>query len=200
LQKLAEALYNNTHVKELCLRRQNFGFKEVKILTELVSKNSSIQDFDLRFNQIGDEGAQALAEGIRNNNTIKSIDLAYNEIGNAGIEVLAKALKVNSSINKIVLNCNNINSKATEHLITCLKYNKSIIDIEVWPSWNLVTKIDEENAFLTHHYMLQTLARTNEVFQPLWQLWEMNSSEYTNYLQWLPSEIVDDMRIKSMPN
>lgn len=182
---LVDALYKNTHVRILSLRDCAMGPKEAEILADLLTNNSSIECLFLPFNNIGDEGAAHLAKMLKNTSSIKGLDLSCNNIGNEGAKVLAEALKVNRSLQAFNLQGNWIGFAGASALLNSLKYhNRSVTLIE--PGMRTVKNSE----------MFQALASANS----LWSIWEMSHLEYNSYLQWLPQEMVEDIKILMAEN
>jgi len=99
VERLAEALADNTQVRQVWLRDCNIGNGGAKALASCLEQNMAIVDLFLGKNSIGDEGVVAISDALAVNNlTLISLELDDNEVGVRGLDSFARALEKNTSV------------------------------------------------------------------------------------------------------
>ncbi|KAL9188584.1 hypothetical protein ACHAXT_006962 [Thalassiosira profunda] len=97
--RLAEALADNTMVRQLWLRGCNVGDEGAKALASCLEQNMAVVDLFLGNNSVGDEGLTAISDALALSNlTLVSLELDDNNVGEAGIDAFLRALEKNSSL------------------------------------------------------------------------------------------------------
>ena len=97
--RLADALTDNTQVRQLWLRSCQIGDKGAKALASCFEQNMAIVDLYLANNNIGDEGLSAIADALGLSNlTLVTLELNGNRVGERGIESLIRAMERNTSV------------------------------------------------------------------------------------------------------
>lgn len=97
--RLAEALSDNTQVRQLWLRACQIGDEGAKALASCLEQNMAVVDLYLAKNVIGDEGLIAIADALGLSNlTLVTLELNDNRVGDRGIEALTRAMERNISV------------------------------------------------------------------------------------------------------
>ena len=97
--RMADALADNTQVRQLWLRGCNIGSDGARALASCLEQNMSIVDIFLANNAIGDVGLFAISDSLAlHNSTLISLELDNNDIGEDGLEAFLHALETNTSM------------------------------------------------------------------------------------------------------
>lgn len=97
--RLADALADNTQVRQLWLRGCNVGNDGARALASCLEQNMSIVDLFLANNDIGDVGLFAISDALASNNsTLVSLELENNDVSEDGLEAFLHALETNTSM------------------------------------------------------------------------------------------------------
>jgi Ran GTPase-activating protein (RanGAP) involved in mRNA processing and transport len=155
---LADALNNNSTLKELILYNNRIGDKGVRALAlELSINNSTLKTLNLGFNDITDDGAQHLAQMLKTNRTLTHLWLQQNHIGDRGIQLLAGVLaRQNWSLQFLNLFSNKFSSDlSVTALIDMLQLNQSLQKLD----------IDDCNLTDTSEVKLREIIKTKKDFE-----------------------------------
>jgi DNA-binding transcriptional regulator YiaG len=97
---LAEALKNNTHVRNVNLERSGCPNTAGLIWGETIKQNNTLVTLDLGYNNIGPSGIAAIGEGLAENKslTIVKIHRMAVEYGTASEQVLSRIWATNTSL------------------------------------------------------------------------------------------------------
>lgn len=99
VKRLAEALSDNTQVRQLWLRACQVKDEGAKALASCLEQNMAIVDLYLSKNAIGDKGVAAIADALGlSNQTLVTLELDDNPVGDRGIEALTRAMEKNTSV------------------------------------------------------------------------------------------------------
>lgn len=99
VRRLAEALSDNTQVRQLWLRSCQIGDEGAKALASCLEQNMAVVDLYLANNAIGDEGVRAIADALGLSNlTLVTLELNDNRVGDKGIDALTRAMERNTSV------------------------------------------------------------------------------------------------------
>lgn len=104
-QALAEALVENTYLKELNLTNTCTQTVTAQDLASALWKNSTLEKLYLESNQIAPQGMKAIAESLEHNKGLRELKLS-NQKSAAGTDAeqsFAKALQKNTTLLKISL-------------------------------------------------------------------------------------------------
>ena len=97
--RMADAMADNTQVRQLWLRGCNIGSDGARALASCLEQNMSIVDIFLANNAIGDVGLFAISDSLAlHNSTLVSLELDNNDIGEDGLEAFVHALETNASM------------------------------------------------------------------------------------------------------
>jgi len=100
VKALANALVNNSCLRELRLSGNSISGAGVNSLTSALENNSSLRELDLSYNSIGDIGAIALSSVLRDPNSSFTI-LKIGWFGDIGISALTNALEHNCILKEL---------------------------------------------------------------------------------------------------
>eukprot|EP00986_Skeletonema_menzelii_P010240 scaffold4939_cov149-Skeletonema_menzelii.AAC.13 len=126
--RLAEALSDNTQVRQLWLRACKIGDEGAKALASCLEQNMAIVDLYLAKNSIGDEGVTAIADALGLSNlTLVTIELDDNRVGDKGIDALTRAMERNTSVLEVTFENNSMlrHSAKLQKLQRVLKERKN---------------------------------------------------------------------------
>ncbi|KAL7533289.1 hypothetical protein ACHAWF_004442, partial [Thalassiosira exigua] len=97
--RLAEALADNTQVRQLWLRGCGVGDDGARALASCLEQNMAVVDLFLGNNEVGGAGMEALADALASSNeTLVSLELDDNDVDAAGLDAFLKALEDNQSV------------------------------------------------------------------------------------------------------
>lgn len=113
----------------ICSVETHFGDKATERLAQALYGNTHVTTLRLG-NKIGDAGAKALAQMLKHNATLEVLDLSDNaSISAYGIKSLAKVLEANTTLTSLNLSGTNIKRQACEALGSMLKVNKTLTSL-----------------------------------------------------------------------
>mmetsp|Transcript_32510 Transcript_32510/g.65377 ORF Transcript_32510/g.65377 Transcript_32510/m.65377 type:complete len:1503 (+) Transcript_32510:171-4679(+) len=97
--RLAEALADNTQVRQLWLRDCGVDDDGAMALASCLEQNMTIVDLFLGSNHIGDEGLKSISDALALSNlTLVSLEMDGNRVGDSGIDYFYRALDKNTSL------------------------------------------------------------------------------------------------------
>jgi Ran GTPase-activating protein (RanGAP) involved in mRNA processing and transport len=105
---LAEALQNNSTLKQLYLFDYTLTPDMVKDVSRVLIVNCSLTLLDISENPIGDDGVTHLAEALKQNKTLVGLNISHCGITDAGVAPLAEALQINNSLRWLNVDGNNL--------------------------------------------------------------------------------------------
>ena len=131
VKRLAEALKDNTTLKEINFRYHGIEGDGVKALASALENNTTLKRIDLRGNPIGDEGAKALASALEKNTALEEISLHGCAIESAGAKDLASAIEGSKSLKSLDLHSNAIGDIGVKALASALNHNTSLKELNL---------------------------------------------------------------------
>jgi Ran GTPase-activating protein (RanGAP) involved in mRNA processing and transport len=129
---LAEALQNNSTLKQLYLYDYISTPDMVKDVSRMLAVNRSLTSLDISGNSIGDDGVTHLAEALKQNKTLEKINISYCDITDVGVTHLAEALKQNKSLKWLDISNCHITDAGVSLLAEALQVNNSLRWLTVW--------------------------------------------------------------------
>ncbi|XP_077040281.1 leucine-rich repeat-containing protein 34 isoform X4 [Agelaius phoeniceus] len=104
VERLCDALYENSTLRYLDLSCNNIICDGAKFLGELLRKNQTLEILDLDANRIEDVGAIYLSEALATRNrTLKALSIVSNNITGKGLVALAQAMHSNMTLSHIYI-------------------------------------------------------------------------------------------------
>lgn len=117
---------NDSSITVICSVETHFGDKATERLAQALYANTHVTTLRLG-NKIGDAGAKALAQMLEHNTTLEVLDLSGNvSISAHGIKSLTKVLETNTTLASLNLSGTNIKQQACEALGRMLKVNTTL--------------------------------------------------------------------------
>ncbi|XP_063162870.1 leucine-rich repeat-containing protein 34 [Candoia aspera] len=104
VERLCDALYENTSLRYLDLSCNKISRDGVKFLGQLLKLNSTLEILDLNFNRIEDDGALYLSDALSTHNrTLQALAVTRNNISGVGLVALSDAMKTNPVLSYIYI-------------------------------------------------------------------------------------------------
>ncbi|XP_025031415.1 leucine-rich repeat-containing protein 34 [Python bivittatus] len=104
IERLCDALYENTSLRYLDLSCNKISRDGVKFLGQLLKQNRTLEILDLNFNRIEDDGALYLSEALATHNrTLQALAVTRNNITGVGLVALSDAMKTNPVLSYIYI-------------------------------------------------------------------------------------------------
>ncbi|XP_062988065.1 leucine-rich repeat-containing protein 34 [Elgaria multicarinata webbii] len=104
VERLCDALYENTTLRYLDLSCNKITRDGVKFLGQVLKRNKSLEILDLNFNRIEDDGAFYLSEALTTHNrTLQALAVTSNSITGQGLVALAESMKTNPVLSYIYI-------------------------------------------------------------------------------------------------
>ncbi|NXP71932.1 LRC34 protein, partial [Ramphastos sulfuratus] len=104
IERLCEALYENSSLRYLDLGCNKISRDGVKFLGELLKRNQSLEILDLHANRIEDDGAIYLSEALAlYNRTLRALSVVSNGLCGKGLVALSDAMKTNMELSYIYI-------------------------------------------------------------------------------------------------
>ncbi|XP_054242077.1 leucine-rich repeat-containing protein 34 [Indicator indicator] len=121
VERLCEALYENSSLRYLDLGCNKISRDGVKFLGELLKWNQTLEILDLCANRIEDEGAIYLSEALAlYNRTLQALSVVSNGLSGKGLVALANAMKTNMELSYIYIWGNKLDEA------TCVAFSELI--------------------------------------------------------------------------
>ncbi|ETE72303.1 Leucine-rich repeat-containing protein 34 [Ophiophagus hannah] len=118
IERLCDALYNNSTLRYLDLSCNKISRDGMKFLGQLLKQNSTLEIVDLNFNRIEDDGAFYLSDALTTHNRtlqalvykifipsymdVITLAVTYNNISGAGLVALSDAMKTNPAFAELL--------------------------------------------------------------------------------------------------
>uniref|UniRef100_A0A670ZBW2 Leucine rich repeat containing 34 n=1 Tax=Pseudonaja textilis TaxID=8673 RepID=A0A670ZBW2_PSETE len=104
IERLCDALYNNSTLRYLDLSCNKISRDGMKFLGQLLKQNTTLEIVDLNFNRIEDDGAFYLSDALATHNqTLQALAVTYNNLSGAGLVALSDAMKTNPVLSYIYI-------------------------------------------------------------------------------------------------
>ncbi|XP_062832824.1 leucine-rich repeat-containing protein 34 isoform X2 [Anolis carolinensis] len=104
VERLCDALYENTTLRYLDLSCNKITRDGVQFLGRLLKINSTLEILDLNFNRIEDDGAFYLSEALTSyNRTLQALAVTHNNITGQGLVALSESMKINPVLSYIYI-------------------------------------------------------------------------------------------------
>jgi Ran GTPase-activating protein (RanGAP) involved in mRNA processing and transport len=137
--KLADALKDNTALKELYASGHSIGMEGAKSFGEALKQNNTLQKLCIGDKDFGDEGVAALCAGLRHNSGLKVLDLEFKSIGEEGATSIARMFhdgansgeKNNETIEELLLSRNCFGDSGLVNLSQGLCKAASIVTLDL---------------------------------------------------------------------
>ena len=124
---LAEALSQNTTLKELNIEAGKLGPGGIQVIVEAIKQHKALSDLDVGINEeIGDEGSKFIAELLSVSSNLSHLNLQTCGIGTEGIKAIATALQQNNTLRILNLNFNEIDDEGLKYLCDGLSQNTTL--------------------------------------------------------------------------
>ena len=117
---LAAALKDNTHIREIHLKKVDLDKKDVAAIMDALRVNKTVLVVDFEKNKIDNEGAAALATAMRENSTIREVNLlgqAGRAFGDACLTGFIDMFDYNVTVTKIIWRLDSRKSFAINKLL-----------------------------------------------------------------------------------
>ncbi|KAL7552408.1 hypothetical protein ACHAWF_015643 [Thalassiosira exigua] len=129
---LAQALWTNSHLKDLDLSSNSVGPEGANYMSillqhqarNMIAGNGGIRTLMLGDNNLGDDGVGDIADALDKNIMFETLWIDDNRIGAAGLAILAEALRRNTQLKRLHLQHNSFQSLSS--LITCTLDKRSL--------------------------------------------------------------------------
>ena len=128
---LAEALQNNTTLKELELCHCELTLDMVKDVSRMLTVNCSLTSLNISENPIGDNGVTHLVEALKQNKTLEELGISDCGITDAGVAALAEALRQKITLERLYINRCGTTDAGVAPLAEALKQNKTLERLDI---------------------------------------------------------------------
>ena len=125
-RRLANALDNNTSIKEVLIGSNRLLNRGVIPLINELLRNNTLELLDLSWTGLTDDCGKLIAELITSNQVLCGLCLAHNNVGSKGMHAIAKALLQNKSLLQLDLSFNPIGDAAVADFLMDLVENKTL--------------------------------------------------------------------------
>jgi hypothetical protein len=130
-QVLAQALCDNSTLKELCLYKNSIGDNGARHIARALIQCTTIIRLDLRCNGITDIGIIDLSEMLEQNTTLVSLFLDENNLTNGGVATLMNALCNNQTLQVLGINCSKITNNCMKSIQKMFKLNRALTNLHL---------------------------------------------------------------------
>ena len=168
---LAQALEENTSLKDLHMVRKGVADSEGVELVKGLKKNNTIEKLEMQGNNLGKNTAVLIGEWIGANDTLKYLDLEGNDLfdtdmkDSVGIVSIAEGIKRNQCLTALNLSNCNLDNTCGAILASALQKNRTLIIFDCRGndfSGEVVKDINESLKRNKELYDEQRLAEWNE--------------------------------------
>uniref|UniRef100_A0A8D0KPW6 Leucine rich repeat containing 34 n=1 Tax=Salvator merianae TaxID=96440 RepID=A0A8D0KPW6_SALMN len=102
VERLCDALYENTTLRYLDLSCNKITRDGVRFLGQMLKRNATLEILDLNYNRIEDDGAFYLSDALATHNrTLQALAVTNNSIKGKGLVALAESMKTNPVLSNI---------------------------------------------------------------------------------------------------
>jgi Ran GTPase-activating protein (RanGAP) involved in mRNA processing and transport len=114
LDRILEALNNNTSAASIGLGGIELGSVRLRLLANAIKDNTSCQSLDLGRKNLHDEDGVSLVAVLKDNKHLEKLELEGNNLGIKTARALGEALAVNQALRCLNLESNNITSSGND--------------------------------------------------------------------------------------
>lgn len=117
---------NNPDLTEVKIIKQELTLEDIQKLAEALENNTQVKYLDLSFNSIRNVGAQLLAKALANKQNLKHLNLKFASIGAEGAKALAIILPTLVNLQTLILDANPITLKGSGAIVQAVKTHPSL--------------------------------------------------------------------------
>ncbi|XP_071608793.1 leucine-rich repeat-containing protein 34 isoform X1 [Heliangelus exortis] len=166
VERLCEALYENSSLRYLNLGCNKITRDGAKFLGELLKRNQTLAILDLQANRIEDDGAIYLSEALASSNrTLQALSVVSNNITGKGLVALSGAMKINTALSYIYIWGNKFDEAtctAFSELIHSGRLSPDCTDVEPYEVDGHFHLAELSHGLQKHYYWMPSMGGDNK--------------------------------------